>query len=239
MMRSFLRYGALAGVLGASACDLAVKNPNQPETARVLSNPNDLESFLSKYYIRWHQGMYNTTTNIWGMLIVQSLENYSSLANNCMNQRAAIPRGPNDNSIGNTCAGEQSAVYNRNEEVARVASSVLAQLETGSLGDPGRDNRAKAFAEFLRGVSLGYTAMFYDSAAVITTKTSAEDPGTLVDYKQVNDSALAALQRAIDYTNTGAAAFPLPATWIPSTTTFTAPEFVRLIRSYRARFRAG
>jgi hypothetical protein len=243
MMRSLIRYGALAGALGAAAavaaCDLEVKNPNQPETQRVLSNPNDLESFMSKYYIRWHQGLYNTTTNIWGMLVVQSFENYSSLANNCMNQRAAIPRGPNDNSIGNVCSAEQSAVYNRDEEVVRVASSVLANLETGSLGDPARDNRARSFAEFLRGLSLGYNALFYDSSAVVTTKTAAEDPGKLVGYQEVMDSALAALKRSEDYAAAGSAAFPLPGGWIPSTTTFTAAEFQKLAHSYAARFRAG
>ena len=116
MIGSFFRKGALAGalsvgVLAASACDVEVQNPNQPETARVLANPNDLESFLSKYYIRWHQGMYNTTTNIWGMLLVQSFENYSSLANACMNQRAAIPRAP----IGRA----RSAVSSRASRCAR------------------------------------------------------------------------------------------------------------------------
>src|SRR5207248_2741160 len=30
-----------------------------------------------------------------------------------------------------------------------------------------------------------------------------------------------------------------PSTWIPSPTSFTAPEFVKLVRSYRARFRAN
>jgi hypothetical protein len=239
MIRSFIRYGALVGVLGVAACDLEVQNPNQPETGRVLANPADLESFLGKYYIRWHQGMYNTTTNTWGMLSVQALENYSSLANNCMNQRAAIPRGPNDNSIGNACEAEQKALYNRNQEVVRVASGVLATLETSTIGSPALDNRAKAFAEFLRGVSLGYTAMFYDSAAVVTTATPAEDPGPLMDYKQVMDSALTALKRAADYATAGAGAFPLPSSWIPSTTSFTAQEFVRLTRSYAARFRAG
>jgi hypothetical protein len=53
------------------------------------------------------------------------------------------------------------------------------------------------------------------------------------------DSANAALTRAIQYTNDGASAFPLPGTWIPSSTTFTAPEFIRLVRSYRARFAAN
>jgi hypothetical protein len=242
MMRSFLRYGALAGVLGVSACKLDVQNPNSPETQRVLSNPADLENFMSKYYIRWHQGMYNTTTNIWGMLAVQSFENYSSLANNCMNQRAAIPRGPNDNAIGNQCEAEQKALYNRNEEVVRVASSVLATLEKSSLGSQAQDNRAKAFAEFLRGVSLGYLAMFYDSAAVVTPATPGEDPGELKGYQDVNAAALAALSKAAEYASapaTGAGGFPLPATWIPSSTTFTSTEFVKLMRSYRARFAAG
>lgn len=243
MTRSFIRYGALAaGLLAVSACDLDVQNPNNPETGRVLGNSSDLENFLGGYYKRWHAGMYNTTTNIWGMLLVQSLENYSSLANACMNQKAAIPRAPNDNAIGNQCEAEQKAVYNRMQEVERVSSSVLATLETSSLGSPAQDNRAKAFGEFLRGVSLGYAALFYDSAAVVTIKTAAEDPGELVGAKEVMDSALVALDRAIVYTNAGGAGangFPLPAGWIPSTTSFTAPEFVRLLRSYKARFRAG
>ena len=244
MMRSFIRYGALAaGLLGAAAaCDLEVVNPNNPETTRVLANGPDLENFLGGYYKRWHSGLYGTTTSIWGMLQVASFENYSSLANACMNQRAAIPRGPNDNSIGNQCEAEQKAVYNRMQEVTRVASSVLATLDTATLGSPAQDNRAKAFAEFLRGVSLGYAALFYDSAAVISAKTPSTDPGPMMGYVQVMDSAHAAFQHAIDLTNaqaTGGNGFPLPATWIPSTTTFTAPEFVKLIRSYRARLRAA
>jgi hypothetical protein len=57
-------------------------------------------------------------------------------------------------------------------------------------------------------------------------------------------AALDALQKSIDLTNASVAAgggggFPLPATWIPSSTNFTGPEFIKLIRSYRARFRAN
>src|SRR5947208_3344650 len=57
------------------------------------------------------------------------------------------------------------------------------------------------------------------------------------------DSGLVAFQRAIDYASapviTGSNGFPLPTTWIPSPTSYTAPEFIRLIRSYRARLRAN
>jgi hypothetical protein len=65
------------------------------------------------------------------------------------------------------------------------------------------------------------------------------DPGVLVDYKAVVQASLDAFQTAIDSTNAGSAAFPLPGNWISSPTTFNAAEFIKLIRSYRARIRAG
>ena len=61
-------------------------------------------------------------------------------------------------------------------------------------------------------------------------------------YQTVAESAYVALERAITYANSNAAGangFPLPGTWLPSPTSFTAPEFVKLIKSYRARFRAN
>ena len=107
MIRTVIRYAEMAAVVGLGACDLAVKNPNQPETQRVLSSPVDVESLLGNYYKRWHAGMWGSLSNVQGMTNVQSFEDYSSLSNNCMGQRVGIPRAPNDNSIGNVCAAEQ------------------------------------------------------------------------------------------------------------------------------------
>jgi hypothetical protein len=244
MTRTLFRYAPLAVLVGLAACSLDVQNPNQPETKRVLATPTDVESLLGSYYRRWHDGIYRNLGNVWGMAAVQSFEDYSSLANNCMNQRVGIPRATNDNSIGNTCSAEQQRVYFVESEVNRVATSILDQLNTApfTLGSPARDSRAKAFAEFLRGVSLGYLALMYDSAAVVAPGMSSEDPGQLAGYKEVMDSALVALQRSIDYataTPSASDGFPLPETWIPSPTRFTAADFIRLARSYRARFRAN
>lgn len=244
MLRKLIRYGALAGAVVLGACDLAVQNPNQPETERVLATPKDVESLLSSYYLRWHAGMYTGTGNVWGMMAVLSFEDFSSLANNGMGSVISIPRGAIDNKIGNTNAGEQSRIYNVENEVTRIASNALARFKspTFTLGTPAQDARLKAFAEFLRGVSLGYTALVYDSSAVITPDLDTQDPGALFGYVQVMDSALAALQRAIDIATaptTGSNGFPLPATWIPGPTQMTAAEFVKLVRSYRARLRAN
>ena len=244
MIRDLIRGAAIAAALGLSACDLGVENPNQPETERVLASPSDIESLLGNYYKRWHEGLYRGTGNVWGMAAVQSFEDYSSLSNNCMGQRVGIPRAANDNTIGNVCEAENKRVYFVESEVARVASTILTRMEAPgfTLGSPAQDARAKAFAEFLRGVSHGYLALFYDSAAVVSVGMSTEDPGELVGYKEVMDSALAALQKSIEHATTapsGSGGFPLPSTWIPSTTSFTAPEFIRLVRSYRARLAAN
>ncbi|MDQ3673622.1 MAG: hypothetical protein M3365_04525, partial [Gemmatimonadota bacterium] len=244
MIRTLIRGAALAAALGLSACDLGVQNPNQPETERVLASPTDIESLLGNYYKRWHEGLYRTTNNMWGMAAVQSFENYSSLSNNCMGQRVGIPRAGNDNTIGNVCESENKRVYFVESEVARVASTILTRMDAPgfTLGSPAQDARARAFAEFLRGVSLGYLALFYDSAAVISVGMDAVDAGELVGYKEVMDSALAALEKSIGHATTtaaGSGGFPLPSTWIPSTTSFTSAEFVRLVRSYRARLAAN
>ena len=252
MTRLVLPCIALVAVCGLGACtekSLEVTNPNAGETQRVLGTPDDAENLLGSYYRRWHAGLYGTTTannpptNFEGMANVMSLMNYSSLANNCQNSRAPFSGATNSNAPGNVCSGEQATPYQIMHEVERVSSNFLTSLKGGlNLGSTARENRDKSFAEFLRGLSLGYLALFYDSAAVVTTGAAAEDPGKLVGYKEVMDSGYAALQRAIDYANTpgsGARGFPLPASWIPSPTTFSSAEFIRLIRTYRARFRAN
>jgi hypothetical protein len=245
MNRTWIRTAALVvGLLGTGACDLVVQNPTQPETARVLASSSDVESLVSTYYKRWHEGLFRTTGNVSLMGYVQSFEDFSSLSNNCMGQRVTIPRPGNDNSIGNGCAAEQQKVYSYMNEVTRVASSVLATLNKPgfTLGSASQDNRAKAFAQFLRGISLGYAALVYDSSAVVDETTDPQDPGALKGYQDVALAAEDALQKSIDFTNasgTSGSGFPLPATWIPSTTSFTTTEFIKLIRSYRARIRAN
>ena len=250
MIRTWIRYAALAGVIGLGACgekSLTVANPTQPNITQVLATPADAEGLLATYYKRWHSGMWGTandlTTNVDLMSLVQSFENYATLSNNCMAQRYGIPRPANDNTLGNGCAAEQLKVYAIESEVEHVASSIIAQINGGlNLGSPAQNSRAIAFAQFERGIALGYLALIYDSAAVITPAmltVNSADAGVLVGYPAVNQAALDALQAAIDATTAGAASFPLPATWIPSSNTFTSAEFIKLIRSYRARFTAG
>ncbi len=248
MIRSLIRCGALAGAIGLGACDLTVVNENNPETERVLASPKDVESLLGTQYLRWHAGVYGSSiSNVRGMANVSSFETFSSLANNGQGQVISIPRPPFNNAVGNGFAPEHRRMYFILSEVARVTSNVLTKLDDptfnlGSAGETAQNARARAFAEFLRGLSHGYLALIYDSASTVSPGQGTEDAGVLQGYQEVMDTALSALQQAIDAANltvTGGNGFPLPATWLPSNTSFSAANFVRLARSYRARFRAN
>ena len=234
--------GAAALVMGGCQDTLVVQNPNSGETDRVLSTPNDAEALLGSYYRRWSSGVYGRA-NLEGMANIYALMNYSSLANDGQNSHAPFSGSTNYNSPGNTVQGEQFRLFSILSEVNRVASSFNGRLDAGlNLGSPARNARARSFADFLNGISLGYIALMHDSGAVVSSSTGGLDAGTLVSYTVVMDSALAALQRSIDVATAPAVGdngFPLPPNWISSPTTFSQVEFVRLVKTYRARLRAN
>jgi hypothetical protein len=252
MRRKLIPYVALLAAFGLGACNedsLIVTNPNSGETKRVLGTPDDAEKLLGSYYKRWYAGLYGDPGNnppgtLEGMANIMSMQNYSSLNNECQNSRYPFSGASNANSPGNNCQGDQQRQYFILGEVTRVASNFLTNIKNGDLvlNSEARENRDKAFAEFLRGLSLGYLSLIYDSASVVTEGQAGDDPGTLIGYQSVMDSAYAAFDRAITLANATAAGtggFPIPSDWIPSTTQFSAAEFVKLIRSYRALFRAN
>jgi hypothetical protein len=246
-MRIHIKAGLFLCALGVAGCDLEVLNPNDPETDRVLSTPNDVESLAGAQYKRWHEGVYTNLGNVNGMASVQSFENYSALANNCMNQRNPIPRPANNNDIGNGCGGEQRRVYDVMSEVTRTTANVLDRIQADGFSleaSEARRLRAEAISEFSRGLALGYLAMIYDSAAIVTQGMDSEDAGELRGYMEVMDSALVGLDRAIAATNASLAAagsggFPIPVEWIPTPSPLSGQAFIQLVRSYKARFRAN
>jgi hypothetical protein len=196
------------------------------------------------------------------MANVMSLMNYSSLANNCQNNHLPFAGANVTNTPGNVCAGEQVRLYSYMKEVARVSSTFLSQLDNGLvLGQTlpaetdARNLRDRSWAEFLRGISLGYLAMVYDSSSIVSPGQDQTEPacnrdqltgictGLLKPYTEVRDSALAAFARAITYATTtpnpNGDGFPISDTWMPANFSWSSANFVRLIRSYRARIVAN
>src|SRR4029079_11322152 len=192
MRRNLIPFVALVAAFGLGACtdkSLEVTNPNSGETQRVLGTPDDAEKLLGSYYKRWHAGLYGGSNpappnTLEGMANIMSMQNYSSLNNECQNSRYPFSGAANGNAVGNGCASDNSTTFNVEEEVVRVASNFLSNLASGDLvfTSAARQARDQAFAEFLRGMSLGYMALIYDSASVVSAGQAGDDPGKLRDY---------------------------------------------------------
>jgi len=250
----FAWYGVLT--IGLAACNdpLFVANLNQPDRGRVFSNPTDLEQFVSALYANVHAGTLGQGTVLGGgsndalqpQLQVMGLENVSALANFAMGPRGAVPRNPITNA-----RGSQGNVGNYRDWVvehraARMAALAIATLKTFTLGSAARDGRARAFSRFAQGVALGNLALAYDSASILTENDNPQADAQVVvplsGYKVVMAAALQYLDSAIALAQADTAktdGFPLPSTWINGVSNLDVPNFVRLVRSYKARFRAS
>src|SRR5262245_46341461 len=186
MIRPLLRHAAILALTGGlAACSdqqLEVTNPNSGDTKRVLGTPNDAENLLGTYYKRWSSGVYGSTTDLVGMANMFSLVNYSSLANSSQNSHAPFSGAANTNTPGNVASGEQFRLYSYMGEVNRVASSFLTQMSKNglTLGSTNRDQRARAFAEFLNAMAMGYAALMHDSISIVAEGQLAEDAGVLI-----------------------------------------------------------
>jgi hypothetical protein len=247
-MRLLPRSVLLAGVatlsLAACSTDLAVTNPNNADITRALARPSDVENLLQGGF---NQVVQNTTgganDNINNSLQVMALENYTGLANFNMGPRAGLPRTPILNFPNNPGSASVSRDFNGLSRLARSTTIALERLAAPgfTLGSAAQDLRARAYGRFVLGLALGNLALVYDSAAVVVP--GGEAVPALVQYDSVMRAAIAQFDAALaDASNPAASAtggFPLPASWMNFTVgNVSADLFQRIIRSYRARFRA-
>jgi hypothetical protein len=97
-------------------------------------------------------------------------------------------------------------------------------------------NRMRAFAYLIAGQSLGMVSLAYDSASIADEAINTTDIPGLSGAAEVNAKAIEYLDSAVVIAGRGMDA--LPNTWI-SGVALNQADFVRLARSYRARYRAG
>ncbi|MGH7709947.1 MAG: hypothetical protein ACREOG_01610, partial [Gemmatimonadaceae bacterium] len=118
--------------------------------------------------------------------------------------------------------------------------TALATLKEnkGSLGTPAQDLRAQAWGFFTVGCNLAYLAAIYDSAGIVRPGMPSDEVPPLSGYKDVMAAALQMFDSALAIGNNAASGFPTLAPWL-SGATLTRENFVRFVRSYKARFRAA
>jgi len=196
-----------------------------------------------------YNGQQASADDIFTQTITMSFESSSQLGNFGMGTRGAIPRSPIDNSIGNNVSAGNFRDFDFLSRNARGAANAIAALDgftaAGvSTGSPARDARAKSFAYFTLGYALGNLALFYDSAAILTATVPVTTIPPLSTSADVMDVAPKSLDSALSIAGsaaatTGTGGFPVPVDWLAQTTTMSQANFIKLLHSYKAKFRAG
>ncbi len=253
-MRKSLSYaGIAAAALFVAGCGdlLAVKNTNAPSVEASFSTAKGVELLIGGLGPQLNNAQ-RATESVNTQSKVLSGESFASVANFGMAARAQIPRSIISNELGNDNGVGNLANFSAFQRYARNAAEAIRRLDllkaAGDSLTTGNELRAKAHAYFILGQSLGYLSMMYDSAAIITPTTApvSPEPGApqepLSGYQAVNAAAIEMLDSAFAFANrtvgtTTMAA--IPATWLSQNGTTSAANFRRLIRSYRARIRAG
>jgi len=235
----FVAASVLALAFLACKDTLVVENMTDPDRDRALSKPADVEAFIGSTYAQVQNAtLGGSNDDLQTQLQVMGMENTSALANFAMGPRGAIPRTPIENTRNSTGSGGNYRDFQVLHRAARMAVIGIARLNVLTLGSPAQDARARAFARFVQGVALGNLALAYDSAAIVNDNDDPQADVALSSYTAVMAGALTELDSAITIARAAPTGFPLPTTWIngqPLDTT----GFFRLIRSYRARFRAS
>jgi hypothetical protein len=235
--------GALFLVLGACGeKQLVVTNLENPDEQRTLGRPSDVEALVASAFRSVHQATDGVSLGIEGQLLTIGMENYSGLANAGMGPAAAIPRAGVDNSRGNQTLAEKYNPYLLSYRAARSAALGLNKMNDPSFtfypANAAQVSRDRAFAWFVIGIAMGDVALIYDSGTITLPNDDPTLQKPYVAYDSLMKSALASLDSARTIGAAGAAAFPLPSTWINGNA-LTNAQFIALCRSWQARLRAG
>lgn len=252
MRKHFLWMGF--AVAAASACgdNLSISNPNSPDVSQSFATPPGVEGIVGGLgSLTFNTQRASESINTQAKILAG--ESFATVANFGMAARAQIPRSPLSNDLGNDQQTGNWANFDNFARNARLAALTIKAIDDFgkltpplTIGSPARDARARAFAFMILGESLGFLSIGYDSAVVMspTLVVTQADIPPMAGYKDVNKAALAMLDSAIAVANSAAATsgsngFPLPGTWINGQSNLTAANFTRLVRSYKARIRAG
>ena len=249
MRKHFLWMGAAVAAATACGNDLQINNINNPDVARAYATPTGVEGVVGGLGVQLNNTQ-RASESINTQAKVLSGEQFATVANFGMAARSQIPRSPLSNDLGNDNQTGNRSNWDTFSRTGRSAATAIQginayQAKGLTMGSAAQDARAKAFAYMILGNALGYLSLGYDSAAIVLPTTASSEVPPLSGYKAVNTAALQMLDSAIAVATSAAASsggsngFPLPSTWISGQANLTAANFVRLVRSYKARIRAG
>ena len=224
----------------AECADIDVENKNNANLLASLTDPNSFNALIDgQFNLNWFatQGF---DTSLPMNTMADALT--SSWGNAGMRDMSSEPRIAINNSATYTYAITIEEAWSNNFSVIGAVNDVLraylANPDLKTLDDDGNDitYQVKAKGKYLLGTSYGNLAMRYDKAKFVNeTVNLADVPGlAYTDYTILADNAVAELEEAIDYANSGDD-FTVSA-WYGIT--LSRDELVKLCRTMQAKFLA-
>ena len=238
-LRSQVAASAVILLVAASACDLEVTNPNEPDRARALSEPGDVESLIAGTYSTWWDQVHGAGDEL---AMVRGLSSAaevlsSSGANHFASDNNQQPRINLTNAIGYQWGRSLRAPWMElNQALAAIRDGVLViEADNLEIGPGGRDTpRTQAFAKLMQGLNHAYIANVFDQGFIIDETVDVEAAVENADLRPYGDVAQAArgyLQAARQIASQNS--FTIPAGWMG--TSVSSEDFVRMVNSWEAR----
>jgi hypothetical protein len=253
----WLAAAATASLATLTACkadeSLGVDNRNNPDVARAFATPDGVENVLKNGFAQIFGATHGTSSAIWPAAQATALESYGSVANFGLANRGSIPRSVIDNTRGNPTAVESyrdfQQLFLRGRLIANALGAFDVQLAAGgTIGTAYQDQRARSFGYFAMAMANAEGAMMYDSIAVVDPTLKPAEVPALSGYKTAMVAALAQMDSAIAAANrarTAPGSSPsaltgfLPVEWMRTSPLTSLDDYLRLLNSMKARFRAG
>jgi starch-binding outer membrane protein, SusD/RagB family len=228
--------GLVMAVAAVGCQDLDVANPNNPDRARALAVPGDVETLISSaWYPYWNRTQVNGT--VYHPLNAISSIQSTSVANNSGLELSEIPRPVYDNNPASGPSGLARFPWYDFYTGLDSGSEGLRAIDGGlQIGVGGEDTqRATAWAKFGQGLNLGMLGLFYDQAIIATEDTDLEDPTQLEfrPYPEVIDAAVAAFEEAADLARSNS--FTIPGEWFRLVGGLDSDRLARIAHSMAAR----
>ena len=229
-------YITIVAIIGFTSCskDLSVDYLNKPDKDKVLGNPEDVYSLAEGLYYNWFMAMNSSWSPRMGMWVASD-QGTCSWANSGMHDLSKQPRIPFNNTTSYTYAYVFEDYYELMWGTLTTSSNILEVIQDSMvITNNGEDNTAmvQAFSYFIQGTTMGYLALVYDEAYIITENTPDPLVVTPSPYKDVVYAAIESLDKVIEVCNNNT--FTVPNNWINGYA-YSSDDLAKLASSMAAR----
>ncbi len=194
-MNSIRKLGAVmasASILFAGCKpNLDVTNPNEPDVARALASPEDVQSLAISSVNSWYIG--STDYNPYAFLQTTSDVLTANFGNFGMRFNNLEPRIPYANSSAGGDRGVTEAPWNAYYGTLGAANDAVRAFKSGVKLAAGQAETDKftRLAQFSQAASLTNLALLFDKSFIVDELTDPAVPPALSSYKDVSANAVA------------------------------------------------